>query len=199
MKRRQIIVNHNFASDKEHLSETEIEQLLGEQAEARALERANQHLDQCEECQSLLQSRAAKPEDWKSFVSVMETQNEYQETEYVSNENIAPLCPEESIAHKENASSRKYKLITGFVLVTLTLLSLPKLIDYLNEGRPTGDPPEPPAAVSPGAPPPAPGQVNANQQTNSSLVKLPDLPDSSAANELQSARQQVEDINQKLK
>lgn len=60
-----------------HLTEVEIGHLLESSHDSQIVARANQHLGGCKSCQLLLEDYAAKPAEWKRFVSVMEEQNKH--------------------------------------------------------------------------------------------------------------------------
>ncbi|MEZ6119294.1 MAG: hypothetical protein R3C28_22365 [Pirellulaceae bacterium] len=55
-----------------HLTEIEIGRLLESSSDSSIVVRKSSHMNECESCQMLLEQYAAKPDEWKRFVSIME-------------------------------------------------------------------------------------------------------------------------------
>lgn len=175
--------------DSSHLTEVEIGQLFEDQTDSHLIDRANRHLDECKSCQLLLENFAANPSDWKQFASVMEDQMAVyvDAPEPVGADDYLHLGDLRASGGGFMWSAVAISGLVAFLLIG-SLIQLPALIDYLQNSPQSGVPSAPPAPTGPDDAPVAPRPD----------IRIPDRPPSPTG-ELQSIREQVEDLNELAK
>ncbi|MEM6690817.1 MAG: hypothetical protein AAF664_15390 [Planctomycetota bacterium] len=73
-------MSRSMHRDDRHLTDNEIVDLLGEQADPKLVDWAYRHLDECEYCQRRLEAYASSPNDWKRFIHYMQDSDRHRAT-----------------------------------------------------------------------------------------------------------------------
>lgn len=66
------MTNHSIDDPREHLTESDLRNLLEGDPDAQFLDRVSEHLDVCPDCQSRLEHHASSPNQWRRFAEVIE-------------------------------------------------------------------------------------------------------------------------------